>query len=104
VHRFDAARVYRLAMERGVAGSVYHAVAEPGIAFRKIAETIATGLGIEVKSIPADQAAEYFTWFAHFAAMDNRASSDQTRTDLNWSPSEPDLLGDMVSTDYFAAK
>ena len=37
VHRFDAARVYRLALEKGTAGARYHAVAEEGIPLRTIA-------------------------------------------------------------------
>ncbi len=40
VHRFDAARVFRLAVERATAGSILHAVADEGIAVRDIAAVI----------------------------------------------------------------
>ncbi|MFD0390837.1 hypothetical protein ACFQ4K_28295 [Tistrella bauzanensis] len=42
VHRADAARLYRLAVESAPPGAVLHAVAEEGITLRDIATTIAT--------------------------------------------------------------
>ena len=40
VHRADAARLFRLALESGVAGARYHGVAEASIPFRTIADVI----------------------------------------------------------------
>ncbi|HVC63324.1 MAG TPA: NAD-dependent epimerase/dehydratase family protein [Acetobacteraceae bacterium] len=40
VHRTDAARLFRLALESGIAGARYHGVAEEGISFRTIADVI----------------------------------------------------------------
>jgi len=40
VHVLDAASVYRLALEKSVAGARYNAVAEEGIPLREIAESV----------------------------------------------------------------
>ena len=51
VHRRDAARVYRLALERRARNEVYHAVAEEGVPFRQIAEAIGRQLGVPAISL-----------------------------------------------------
>jgi nucleoside-diphosphate-sugar epimerase len=104
VHRLDAAKLYLLALEKGQAGRNYHAVAEEGVRMRDIAETIGRGLGVPVKSITAEEAGDYFGWFAMFAGMDNPASSAITRKELGWNPVGPTLIHDMENEDYFVAK
>lgn len=95
VHRQDAARVYRLALEKGAAHARYHAIAEQGIAFREIATTIGKRLDVPVESRSGEAAADYFGWFSHFAAMNVPASSDWTRQELGWEPEGPGLLDDL---------
>ena len=95
VHVLDAARLYRLALERAEADCKYHAVAEQGVALRDIAETVGRRLGIPVKSITAQQAEGHFGWLAMFATLDLPASSELTQTKLNWHPSGPRLLADL---------
>lgn len=101
VHRLDAARVFRLATERGAAGGPYHAVAEVGIPFREIAALIARRLDVPLVSKSPEEAAAHFGWFAPFAAMDVPASSGATRTLLDWQPSHAGLLHDMETAGYF---
>lgn len=101
VHRFDAAKLYRLALETPTAISTYHAVAEEGIALRDIAEAIGKGLNLPVVSKTPEEAAEHFNWFVHFAGLDNRTSSAKTRKLLGWEPSEPSLLTDLARLSYF---
>jgi nucleoside-diphosphate-sugar epimerase len=101
VHRLDAARVYRLALEKGSAGMRYHAVAEEGVPFRDIANVIGRRLHVPVVAMPSDKTAEHFGWFAHFAALDNPTSSKRTRETLGWQPSEPRLISDLDRPRYF---
>ena len=101
VHRLDAARVYRLALEKGAPGAQYHAVAEGGVPFRDIAAVIGKRLGAPVVSLPPEKAAEHFGWFAMFAGMDAPSSSALTQARLGWNPTGPGLLADLDQPDYF---
>jgi nucleoside-diphosphate-sugar epimerase len=102
VHRFDAARVYRLALEHGALGGPYHAIAEQGVPFREIAEVIGGRLNVPVVSKSPEEAAAHFGFFVRFASMDVAASSDRTRAVLGWAPTEPGLIAD-VEANYFEA-
>jgi nucleoside-diphosphate-sugar epimerase len=94
-HRFDAARVYRLALERGAAGVPFHAVAEEGVPFKDIAAIIGRHLKLPVVSKTPEEAEEHFGWFTRFAAIDVPTSSARTRAPLGWEPREATLLADM---------
>jgi nucleoside-diphosphate-sugar epimerase len=103
VHRLDAARLYRLALEQGVGGAVYHGVADQGIPMRDIAAVIGRHLNLPVVSKTAEEAADHFGWMARFAALDMSASSTLTQQRLGWNPTHPDLLADLEHGDYFEA-
>ena len=101
VHRLDAARVYRLALEKGAAGARYHGIAEEGLLFRDIAEVIRRRLNLPVISKTAENAANHFGWFKAFAALDMSASSQRTREMLGWQPKQPGLIADLERGSYF---
>jgi nucleoside-diphosphate-sugar epimerase len=101
VHRLDAARLFRLALEKATAGAKYHAVAEEGIAFRDIAEVIGRRLNIPVVSKSPEEAADHFGWFAAFAGLDCPASSKLTQERFGWRPVHPTLLTDLERGSYF---
>jgi nucleoside-diphosphate-sugar epimerase len=103
VHRLDAARVYRLALEHGVTSGHLHAVAEEGIPFKQIAEVIGRRLGIPVVSKTPTEAAEHFGWFAMFAGIDAPTSSTRTQAQLQWRPEHPGLIADLDHPAYFTA-
>jgi nucleoside-diphosphate-sugar epimerase len=102
VHRLDAARLFRLALEKAAPGTCLHGVAEEGVPMRAIAETIGAGLGVPVRSLTADEASAHFGFLARFVATDNPASSAITRQTLGWRPEGPGLLADMRENGYFA--
>ncbi len=103
VHVSDAARLFRLALEKGQAGARYHAVAEEGIPLHDIAEVIAAGLKVPVDSITPDEAPGYFGWLERLAQIDLAASSALTRQLLGWNPTGPDLLADLRNMDFSVA-
>jgi nucleoside-diphosphate-sugar epimerase len=95
VHVLDAAKLYRLAFEKGATGVRYHAVAEQGVPLRQIAEAIGRRVNVPVNSIAASEAAEHFGWLAHFVAADLLASSALTRERLGWNPVRAGLISDL---------
>ena len=101
VHRLDAARLYRLALERGARGERYHAVAEEGVPFHAIAAAIARRLQVPLESRSVEAASDHFGWLARFATLDAPASSAWTREVLGWTPTGPTLLDDVDSPRYF---
>ena len=102
VHRLDAARLFRLALERGVGGVRYHAVAEEGVAVRAIAEALGRDLDLPVAALSPEEAEAHFGVFAAFAALDAPASSAWTRETLDWRPTGPGLLADIDDGVYRA--
>jgi nucleoside-diphosphate-sugar epimerase len=101
VHRLDAARLYRLALNNTVPGARFHGVAEQEIHFKDIAEGIGQQLNLPVVSLTGDAAAANFSWFASFAAIDGPASSKFTREHLGWQPTHATLLEDLAHGTYF---
>ncbi|WP_410627671.1 SDR family oxidoreductase [Amycolatopsis sp. cmx-8-4] len=105
VHRLDAAVLFRLALEKAPAGSVLHGVAESGVPFRAIAETIARGLGLPAVSVTPEEAAGHFAspFMAVVYGIDAPVSGSGTRELLGWVPARPSLLDDLTHGDYLAA-
>ena len=101
VHRLDAARLFRLVLEKGAEGAVYHGVAEEGVPFRGIAAVIGRRLGLPVVDKARREASKQFSWFSMFAGVDAPATSAQTRAELGWAPTQPGLLADIDQPGYF---
>lgn len=101
VHRLDAARLYRLALEQGVESGPYHAVADEGVPFKTIAEVIGRRLGLPTVSLTPNEAAAHFGWMGMFVGMDLPASSARTRSTLGWQPDQPGLIEDIDQPGYF---
>jgi nucleoside-diphosphate-sugar epimerase len=101
VHRSDAARLCRLALEKAPAGSALHAVADEGVPIRDIADVIGRQLDLPVVSVAPEDAADHFIWLAGFIGLDSPASSAATRELLGWEPTGPSLIEDLEAGHYF---
>jgi nucleoside-diphosphate-sugar epimerase len=96
IHRLDAARLYRLALESAPAGSRLDGVGDEGVPFRDIAEVIGRHLNLPVVSIAREEADAHFGPFlAMVASRDLPRSSTQTQELLGWRPVHPRLLPDL---------
>src|SRR5260370_14267902 len=100
VHVLDAARLYRLALEKLEIGARYHAVAEEGVPMRDIAEVIGRGLKVPVISVSPEEAPAHFGWLAAFAGRDLPASGALTQERLGWRPTGPGLIADLEQMRY----
>ena len=98
-HVSDVARLYRLALEKGKAGAIFHAVDEEHVPMRAMAEAIGERLGLTARGLAPDEIADYFGAFAMFAGMDNHASSVLTRKTLDWTPTGRGMLDDLRECD-----
>ena len=101
VHRLDAARLYRLVLEKSPMAPRHHAVADEGVPFREIARVIGQRLNIPVVSKSPEEATDHFGWFAHFAGLDCPATSAQTQERLGWHPTQASLIPDIDQPVYF---
>jgi nucleoside-diphosphate-sugar epimerase len=101
VHRLDAARLFRKALETAPAGAVLHATAEEGVRLRDIAEVIGRRLDVPVVSLTPEAAAAHFGWLIRFVGNDNPTSSAATRERYDWRPEQPGLLADLDQDHYF---
>ncbi|MFJ6387510.1 SDR family oxidoreductase [Streptomyces sp. NPDC091972] len=101
VHRLDAARLFRLALEAAPAGVRLHAIGDEEVPFREIAGAIGRGLDVPIVSVAPEEATDHFGWLGHFAAVDMRASAVLTGKLLGWRPEHPALLPDLEAGHYF---
>ena len=101
VHRSDAARLYRLALEKGKAGSIYHAVGEEAVSLKDIADAIGKTTGLPTVSKTLEEALQHFEGFmAYPVSSDAPATSNKTQEELGWKPSGPTILEDINSGVY----
>jgi hypothetical protein len=56
---------------------------------------------VPIISVSREEASDHFGPFAGLAALDNPASSRQTRERLGWTPTQPGLIEDLDQGHYF---
>ncbi|HTZ85554.1 MAG TPA: SDR family oxidoreductase [Solirubrobacteraceae bacterium] len=102
VHRDDAARVFRLALESAPAGSALHAIGDEGVPIREVAEVFASRLDVPAVSVTPEQAGDYVGWLGGFWGLDSPASAQITHELLGWEPTRQGLIADLEEGHYFA--
>ena len=107
VHRLDAARLYRLALEKAATDKNaevvrHHAVSEEGVPMKDIAEAIGRGLKVPVVAVPPEGAVQHFGFLGNFAGLDMPASSALTQERLGWRPTGPGLISDLETMRFEA--
>ena len=104
VHVDDLAQVYRLALERGGPGGLYHAVAGE-VCWRALAEGVAEAMGCRTRSVTLDEARDIWGPFVGplYFGVSSRSRSPRTRAELGWTPGNLDLLEDVRRGSYRAA-
>lgn len=101
VHRDDACALFRLALEQGAPGGIYHAVGDDGARFKDIAEAIGGGLNLPVRRNSLAEARRALGLVAPFVATDNPVSSALTQQRIGWKPQGPTLMQELDHADYF---
>lgn len=103
VHVDDLADVYAKAMEKGVAGALYHAVCGEA-SYRIMAETIARHLQVPTRSITVSEAAELWDRFSGPIVYSScsRTRCPRARQELGWHPSPErlNILDDCIHPAY----
>ncbi|KAF1988763.1 NAD(P)-binding protein [Aulographum hederae CBS 113979] len=100
-HVKDGATAYVLAVEKGKAGSMFHAVADEAVSTKDMAVVIGEKLGVPVKSLTMEEAQAHFGFMSFPFSGNNPVSSAKTREQLGWKPVECSLLDDMKNGTYF---
>lgn len=96
VHRADAAKLFRLALEKGEKRARYNAVNnDKNLSMKEFAELVGEKLHIPVKSLSPEEAPEYFTWMTFFVGADCPATSLKTQEKLGWKPSEKSFIEEL---------
>ena len=103
VHRRDAARLYRLALERGARGEAYYNVNEQGVPYRAIAEAIGRRTGLPARSLTPEEAEDHFGPLAMWVGNNGPVSSEWTRDTLGWRPTHLEIVADIERPDYSPA-
>lgn len=99
VHVEDAVALYRLALEKGKPGAVYHAASE-NLKTKDFADLIAARLGCQTKQVTREEAVKELGFLGMALASDMPLSAQHTKAELGWEPKHPGLLEDMEAN-YF---
>ena len=101
VHRLDAARLFRLALESAPTGTRLHAVGDEGIPMRDIATAIGRYLNLPIASVPLSEVNNHFGFLGRIVTFDCPSTNALTKERFAWHPEQPGLLADIAQGHYF---
>jgi len=101
VHIDDLGEVFRLVLERGVPGKVYHAVAGEAN-FRTLAEAVAEVTGTKARSVDYEEACSIWGEMIvkYGLAVNSRTRAVRTCEELGWVPKHLDVVDDILHGSY----
>lgn len=101
----DLAALYVLALQKGPAGTLFHATAGEPVTIRSIAEAVSRNIGAggATQSWTLEDAQRQLGLVARGIAANLRASSDISKRILGWEPAYPSILDDMAYGSYAGA-
>lgn len=103
VHVDDVAELFYLAVEKGTAGALYHAVSGE-TNFRTIADAVARALGAPTRSVNLGEAITFWDKFTALIAFSvcSRSRAVRSRSELGWRPHPDrlDILDDVNHPNY----
>ena len=93
VHVNDAARLYLLAAEKGIAGECYNAASETTSTLKEISTVVAHAIGAPTKHLSRPEATSQLgPMLTAYLSLSCRASSEKARRLLGWEPQELGIL------------
>lgn len=103
VHVEDLADLYVLALQKGVAGALYHAVSGE-LNYRSIAEAIGRAMQLPTRSITVEEAIDIWDRFSGPIVFSScsRTVSPRARSELGWTPQRFDIFAECAHPAYAA--
>ena len=102
VHRLDAARLFRLVVEKAPAGSRLARRRRRGGAVPRHRRGHRPSSRRAGAQHSAEEADAHFGFLGALVSLDNPTSNALTRERLGWEPVEPGLIADLDEGHYFA--
>jgi nucleoside-diphosphate-sugar epimerase len=102
VHVDDLADLFVRALERGAAGSLYHAADRSAYRVKEVAEAASYGAGAagKTESWPLEEARKALGAYADALVLDQQVSAEKTRRELGWNPHRPSIVEDVRHGSY----
>ncbi|HBB34052.1 MAG TPA: NAD-dependent epimerase [Cyanobacteria bacterium UBA8803] len=102
VHLDDLATLYVKAMEQAPAGTLLLGASGEYLTLRSLALAVAEAAGISptLQSLTLEEARQIWGDLAEALALDQRVSGDRAKHLLNWMPSAPSLLEELINGSY----